>query len=130
MDVSIVKWKFKLNKLVNDAEMFYIGITAQEKSVDEDFADYGTGFLSYCIDDMGRRYRGFDPMGKVAFELKTGDVVKFTLNLKLGKFLGQREGDAEIELFEIEMSHDIKYKLVLQLGGQGMSATLVNFERH
>ena len=127
MSKSIVKWTFKINQKPNHFLKFYFGITTEENEISTDFAC--GDILSYAFDDVGFLYEGLS-LSKLdnSFQLNIGDLITFTLDLKAPTFTVKRADDNEIELFEVETSDDIKYKFVLQMGGKGMSVTLVNFE--
>ena len=130
---SIVKWTLKINKAektnLKFDSAFYFGLATKESDPSKDFATSKT--LNYCIDDLGWKYKSYMGDGRaVSFAFNEGDLVIFTLDLASKQWLGKVGVDGtDIELFDVEVSDDIKYKLAMQMSKVGDSVTLVSFER-
>ena len=145
---AIVEWMFRINKVIKAGQM-YFGITSKEKAITQDFAadasewssadastmSFGPTIatkddVSYSVNGLGTTFKGIYISGrKPEFTIEQGNSVTFILDLVSKKFCGRIKGEDNIAFFsDIEVSQDIKYKFVLQMGSCGESVTLQTFD--
>ena len=125
----IAKWTFKINSMLikTYSSQFYFGLTTQEHDPSKDFSS--TRYLSYCVDNNGRKYRTKRFKGLLGnLNLAPNDYVTFKLDLISKAWFIRLKDGKFARLFYFKVSDDIQYKFALQSRDKGNSVTLANFQ--
>ena len=130
----IVKWTFKMNKVIERGTGFYFGLVSKEEDTFSDFSSASDEYTpNYAICGDGQLWDNgkFADDSEILTELMESDWVTFILDLSAGKFkcsIQDRFEEAEICAVAIGVSEPIRYKFALQMGTKGNSLTLTKFE--
>ena len=130
----IVKWTFKMNKVIEEGTKFYFGLVSKETDTLSDFCSASDEYTpNYAVCGDGQLWNDGRWVGNsdTLTELMEDDLVTFILDLSVGKFkcsIQDRVEETELFAVSIGLSDPIRYKFALQMGTKGNSVILTNFE--